>query len=204
MCVGVSQHVCVFVAWNAAFLRGSAAESPSSAYSTASLQSIKSGMHQRAHAHAHTHTHTHSICNLQCSRTVYTSHTHTPNWVTREEGHEKLLFLHSQNTRRTISWLVFLFIFSTLRPETLCKRKHKLHIHKSVYILKALVCHLEDKGIVWPKMSICWHPHAHRRCRWVCFFIRFGEISPMDPLQWMGAVRMRAQTADKNIRIIHK
>ncbi len=26
----------------------------------------------------------------------------------------------------------------------------------------------------------------------------------MDPLQWMGAVRMRDQTADKNIAIIHK
>ncbi len=48
---------------------------------------------------------------------------------------------------------------------------------------------------------------SHPRCRWVCFFIRFGEIyhsitcSPMDPLQWMGAVRMRVQTADKNITI---
>ncbi len=26
----------------------------------------------------------------------------------------------------------------------------------------------------------------------------------MDPLQWMGAVRMRVQTADKYITIIHK
>ncbi len=25
----------------------------------------------------------------------------------------------------------------------------------------------------------------------------------MDPLQWMGAVRMRVQTADKNITVIH-
>ncbi len=25
----------------------------------------------------------------------------------------------------------------------------------------------------------------------------------MDPLQWMGAIRMRVQTADKNITIIH-
>ncbi len=25
----------------------------------------------------------------------------------------------------------------------------------------------------------------------------------MDPLQWMGAIRMRVQTADKNIIIIH-
>ncbi len=28
--------------------------------------------------------------------------------------------------------------------------------------------------------------------------------SAMDHLQWMGAVRMRVQTADKNITIIHK
>ncbi len=28
-------------------------------------------------------------------------------------------------------------------------------------------------------------------------------IDPMAPLQWMGAVRMRVQTADKNITIIH-
>ncbi len=38
---------------------------------------------------------------------------------------------------------------------------------------------------------------------------RFGEMwhyitdSAMDPLQWMGAVRMRVKTADKNITIIH-
>ncbi len=25
----------------------------------------------------------------------------------------------------------------------------------------------------------------------------------MDPLQWMGAVRMKVQTADKNIALIH-
>ncbi len=28
--------------------------------------------------------------------------------------------------------------------------------------------------------------------------------SPMDPLQWMGAIRTRVQAADKNIPIIHK
>ncbi len=28
--------------------------------------------------------------------------------------------------------------------------------------------------------------------------------SPMDPLQWMGAVRLIVQTADKNITVIHK
>ncbi len=68
-------------------------------------------------------------------------------------------------------------------------------------------------------------PSGHPRCRWVCFFTRtvtfmssylyfystcttatiFGEIicSPMDLLQRMGAVRMRVQTGDKNITIIH-
>ncbi len=30
------------------------------------------------------------------------------------------------------------------------------------------------------------------------------SVSAMDALQWMGAVRMRVQTADKNITIIHK
>ncbi len=53
-------------------------------------------------------------------------------------------------------------------------------------------------------------PSGCPRCRWVCFFIRFGEMlhsvtcSPMDSLQWMGAVRM---TADKkhhnNPQVIH-
>ncbi len=40
---------------------------------------------------------------------------------------------------------------------------------------------------------------------WVCFFIRFGEIhcitcSPMHPLQWMGAVRMRVKQVQSNTR----
>ncbi len=53
-------------------------------------------------------------------------------------------------------------------------------------------------------------PTRHPRLGWVCFFFRFGEMchsitcSAMDALQWMGAVRMRVQTADKNITIIHK
>ncbi len=52
-------------------------------------------------------------------------------------------------------------------------------------------------------------PSGHPRWRWVCFFIRFVEmclcirVSATDALQWMGAVRMRVQTADKNITIIH-
>ncbi len=50
---------------------------------------------------------------------------------------------------------------------------------------------------------------CHSRCRWVCFFIGTDlevwiTCSSMDPLQWMGAVRVRVQTADKIITIIHK
>ncbi len=33
--------------------------------------------------------------------------------------------------------------------------------------------------------------------------LHYITCSPMDPLQWMGAVRMRAQTADKNIIVIN-
>ncbi len=59
-------------------------------------------------------------------------------------------------------------------------------------------------GIVVLKMYA-----GHPIYRWVSFFIRFGEMlhyitcSAVDALQWMGAVRMRVQTADKNITIIH-
>ncbi len=45
---------------------------------------------------------------------------------------------------------------------------------------------------------------------WICFFMETDlekcsiiSCSPIDPLQWMGAVRMRVQTADKNITVIH-
>ncbi len=34
-------------------------------------------------------------------------------------------------------------------------------------------------------------------------FLEMKHCSPVDPRQWMGAVRMRFQTADKNITIIH-
>ncbi len=46
------------------------------------------------------------------------------------------------------------------------------------------------------ELKMC-SPSGHQRCRWVCFFVRFGEmclcisVSVMDALQWMGAVRMR-------------
>ncbi len=49
-------------------------------------------------------------------------------------------------------------------------------------------------------------PSSHQRYILVCFLLwnRFGEMycyitcSPTDPLQWMGAVRMRVQITDKN------
>ncbi len=47
-------------------------------------------------------------------------------------------------------------------------------------------------------------PLGHPRCRWVCFFIgtdleKFSILSSQ--MEWMGAVRIREQTADKNITI---
>ncbi len=61
-------------------------------------------------------------------------------------------------------------------------------------------------------MEICWkcpHPQAIQDLdEFILFGNRFGEIaitcSPMDPLQWMGAIRIKVLSADKNIKIIHK
>ncbi len=78
--------------------------------------------------------------------------------------------------------------------------------------------HLDAESQITEKRSSLKNKHllkmcsssGHPRWRWVCFFIRFVEMCPcisvsaMDALQWMGAVRMRVQTADKNITIIHK
>ncbi len=33
---------------------------------------------------------------------------------------------------------------------------------------------------------------------------RYTTCSPLDPLRWMGAIKIRAQTADKNITITHR
>ncbi len=66
---------------------------------------------------------------------------------------------------------------------------------------------LKFKGIVHPKMK-CWK--CIQNPKWLFLHQnRFGEIehfficSPMGPLQWMGAIRMRVQTAVKNVTIIH-
>ncbi len=50
----------------------------------------------------------------------------------------------------------------------------------------------------WLKMS---PPSVHPRCRWVCFFIRFGEMSQ----QWMLCSEWVPSEweSDKNITIIH-
>ncbi len=112
MCVGVSQHVCVFVAWNAAFLRGSAAESPSSAYSTASLQSIKSGMHQRAHAHAHTHTHTPSAICSAPELSIHLTHTHQTESPGRKAM--KSYYFYTHKTHAVLSADSCFFSFSPL------------------------------------------------------------------------------------------
>ncbi len=62
------------------------------------------------------------------------------------------------------------------------------------------------KTIFHPEMKMC-APWDHSRCRWVCFFIweiqHYITCSVTDALQWMGAVRMRVQTADNIIRLIH-
>ncbi len=66
------------------------------------------------------------------------------------------------------------------------------------------------KGIVHPKMKLCWkytHFLGNLRFRWICFQTDLDKCSiahHADPLQWMGAVRKRVQTADKEITIIHK
>ncbi len=59
-------------------------------------------------------------------------------------------------------------------------------------------------GIVHPKYKFAKNALTFRTSsiyRWVCLFIK--TCSPMDPLLWMGAVRIRVQTADKHITIIH-
>ncbi len=64
------------------------------------------------------------------------------------------------------------------------------------------------KGIVHPKMEICWKSTHSQPIQDVDEFVSSSEqiwrnvSSEMDPLQWMDAVRMRVQTADKNI-VIH-
>ncbi len=63
----------------------------------------------------------------------------------------------------------------------------------------------EIKAIVYPKLNI-WgiltHPEAIQDADEFIYSTEQHYItcSSMDPLQWMGAVRMRIQTADKTSR----
>ncbi len=71
---------------------------------------------------------------------------------------------------------------------------------------------ISDWGIVHPKMKIIWQL-AEKAIQDADEFVFSSEqiwrnvalhhFSAMDALQWMGAVRIRVQTADKNITIIH-
>ncbi len=84
----------------------------------------------------------------------------------------------------------------------------KVNESKSKFNLKES---LNLKEIVHPKMKISWKC-AHPQTIWdMDEFVSSSDlekchcisVSAMDALQWMGAVRMRVQTADKNITIIH-
>ncbi len=71
---------------------------------------------------------------------------------------------------------------------------------------------LDHKGMFHPKMKICWkitHPQAIQD---VDEFVSSSDLEKCSIpslahqwilCMWMGAVRMRVQTADKNITIIH-
>ncbi len=61
------------------------------------------------------------------------------------------------------------------------------------------------KGIVHKKKNIAENVFILRPSKIIRFreMLHYITCSAMDPLQWMGAVRMRVQTADKNITIIH-
>lgn len=109
MCVCVSEHVCVFVACNA-------------------MQHFSWVRLQRA-LHQHTarpacnqlraecisaRTHTHSICNLQCSRTVYTSHTHTHQTESPGRKAMKSYYFYTHKTHAVLSADSCFFSFSPL------------------------------------------------------------------------------------------
>ncbi len=73
------------------------------------------------------------------------------------------------------------------------------------YIYKG---HTREKNVF---SELIYSSLGHPRCRWVCFFIvsYFKNCSITSlahqwySLQWMGAIRTRDQTADKNIAVIH-
>ncbi len=80
------------------------------------------------------------------------------------------------------------------------------------FIFQSLYSIISIKGIVHPKRKFAGNLltlrpskmqmslFLHQIWRNVALY-HYG--SAMDPLQWMGAVRMRVQTTDKNITVIH-
>ncbi len=66
------------------------------------------------------------------------------------------------------------------------------HYIESFFIVETL---LQEIEYIWPWFGS--EPKQTNNKKKTTF-------SAMDALQWMGAVRMRVQTADKNITIIHK
>ncbi len=62
------------------------------------------------------------------------------------------------------------------------------------YDLKPGECNTHNKGIVHPQKNSPFQDKLQ---------LHSITCSSVGPLQWMGAVRMRVQTADKNITVIH-
>ncbi len=74
---------------------------------------------------------------------------------------------------------------------------------KQVFIIMTVISWYTNQGIVLRKITIGWIC-AHSQSIWdVAEFVSSSDLekcsiacSPKDPLQWMGAVKMRVQTAD--------
>ncbi len=123
--------------------------------------------------------------------------------------------------------LKFVFIFFFIYQTAKCFKETQINKHHTMNLFLYLCdvvfppkwCHFPGDDVPYrnnsPKNKDLLKIYSYGpqdycpRFSLVCFFIRFGEMchsiicSSMDPLQWMGAVRMRVQTADKNITIIH-
>ncbi len=116
----------------------------------------------------------------------YVREFHTPVWYCGDISTHRNVTLNETNC----DWL---FDMSVKRPHG------RALANKSCHLFQTFSRQSEDLATRdYPKTNICWKCTLPR-CRWVCVFIRFGEmkhcitVSAMDPLQWMGAVRMRAK-----------
>ncbi len=125
----------------------------------------------------------------------------------QSSGLRRKSFLWECHFQMLVSWITscFAIIFVNYFWVSVPEEKEKTFIGRHLL-----------KGIVHPKMNIYWQCIQDEGCtRWrgVSFLskqiwrnvaLHYITISSMDLLQWMGAVRMRVQTADKNTTIIHK